>query len=783
MEISRSSNISFVCFVSEYFIYSRLDGWPELFLSSSAASLLRAFAIEEVLLGPAGVGAEVGAGELSQLAGGDAFLAGEVDAAEGAFDPHVDGEGVVESAGEQQHAIGDFLANPGQFDQLFQRAVVFHRAQGVEVELAAVNQAGGGEEVFGPETEFAIPELLVRSAGDGGNGREGVVLGVNRLAEPQGQQTNDLADLDDLFRRTGDERGETFPGFLADDAQAVMVAGGLVEQGVAGKGFEDFRQGNVERQVALDGNGRWSMVDGGWGNDVPFKGVVSLSQPPDFLADDADEPAIGVALPAKGLAAFQRGGERKIRNIDCVRHFWYKLARGTLVMLNEEVNTACPARSGMHFVGICGTAMASVAALCRELGHTVTGSDENVYPPMSTFLESRGIRIQSGFHESNLDHHPDLIVIGNAMKRGNPEIERALDERLPMCSLPELVRDRFLRGKHSVVIAGTHGKTTTTSLLAWAMESAGLEPGFLIGGIPNNFGCGARVGKGKHFIIEGDEYDTAFFDKRSKFVHYLPDTVVLNNIEFDHADIFRDLASVKRAFRQLVALVPRRGVIIANGEDATVREVAAGAHCRVRFFTKADAAGFALPMAGEHNQHNAAAAVVCATELGLSREQIQRGFATFTGIKRRMEVRGEAAGVTVLDDFAHHPTAIAETIRAIREKYPRRRLWALFEPRSNTTRRNVFQQELAESLALADGVFISRVDRLQELGENERLNPEAIIKQLRSQGRVAEYSPNADEIVNRLVPNLHDRDVVAVFSNGKFDGIHDKLLTRLRQGA
>jgi UDP-N-acetylmuramate: L-alanyl-gamma-D-glutamyl-meso-diaminopimelate ligase len=452
-------------------------------------------------------------------------------------------------------------------------------------------------------------------------------------------------------------------------------------------------------------------------------------------------------------------------------------------MLNEEVNTACPAPRGMHFVGICGTAMASVAAMCRELGHTVTGSDENVYPPMSTFLESRGIRILSGFRESNLDHHPDLIIIGNAMKRGNPEVERALDERLNMCSLPELVRDGFLRGKHSVVIAGTHGKTTTTSLLAWVMESTGFFPGFLIGGIPNNFGCGARVGKGKHFIIEGDEYDTAFFDKRSKFVHYQPDTVVLNNIEFDHADIFRDLAAVKRAFQQLVAIVPRRGVIIANGEDANVREVVAGAQCRVRLFTKADAAGFEVPMAGEHNQHNAAAAVVCATELGVTREQIQRGFSSFMGIKRRMEVRGEAAGVTVLDDFAHHPTAIAETIRAIREKYPRRRLWALFEPRSNTTRRNVFQHELTESLSLADGVFISRVDRLQELGENERLNPQAIIDQLRSRGHVAEYSPNADEIVNRLVPNLHEQDVVAVFSNGKFDGIHDKLLERLRLGA
>jgi len=445
-------------------------------------------------------------------------------------------------------------------------------------------------------------------------------------------------------------------------------------------------------------------------------------------------------------------------------------------MLQKEVNT-------IHFVGVCGTAMASVAAMCRELGHTVSGSDENAYPPMSTFLESHGIRILAGYRESNLDHNPDLIVIGNAMKRGNPEVERALDERLNICSLPELMRDCFIRGKHSVVIAGTHGKTTTTSLLAWVMESAGLSPGFLIGGIPNNFDCGARVGQGKHFIVEGDEYDTAFFDKRSKFVHYLPDTVIINNIEFDHADIFQDLAAVKRAFRQLVAIVPRRGLIVANGDDANVREILTGAQSRVRFFTKDDAKGFALPLPGEHNQCNAAAVIVCATELGLSREQILRGFATFTGIKRRMEVRGEESGVTVLDDFAHHPTAITVTIRAIREKYPHRRLWALFEPRSNTTRRNVFQTELAESLSLADGVFISRVDRLQELKESERLDPEAIVTGLRSLGKTAEYSASADEIVNRLVPNLHDKDVVAVFSNGKFDGIHEKILARLRLAA
>ncbi len=446
---------------------------------------------------------------------------------------------------------------------------------------------------------------------------------------------------------------------------------------------------------------------------------------------------------------------------------------GTLKMLREQVNS-------IHFIGVCGTAMAAAAALCRERGVAVTGSDENVYPPMSTFLEARGIRISSGYRESNLDHQPDLICIGNAMKRGNPEVERALEHRLNYCSLPELVREVFLRDRHSVVIAGTHGKTTTTSLLAWVLESASQSPSFLIGGIPENFQTGARLGSGPHFVIEGDEYDTAFFDKRSKFVHYRPDTVILNNIEYDHADIFPDLAAVKRAFRQLVAVVPRCGLIIANGEDANVRDVVAGAPARIRYFTKADFDGFTIPLAGDHNHRNAAAVAIAAQELGLTRDQIQTGFHTFTGIKRRMEVRGEAGGVTVLDDFAHHPTAIVETIRAIRQKYPRRRVWALFEPRSNTTRRNVFQRELAESLAEADGVFIAKVDRLHELAETDRLDPDRIVAEIGQRGKPARYTANADGIVTELLPQLRAGDVVAVMSNGKFDGIHDKLLAHLR---
>jgi UDP-N-acetylmuramate: L-alanyl-gamma-D-glutamyl-meso-diaminopimelate ligase len=442
-------------------------------------------------------------------------------------------------------------------------------------------------------------------------------------------------------------------------------------------------------------------------------------------------------------------------------------------MLTKEVNS-------IHFIGVCGTAMAGVAAMCRDLDCTVTGSDENVYPPMSTFLESHGIRILNGYRAENLDHRPGLVVVGNAMKRGNPEVERLLDERWNFCSLPELVREFFIRGKHSVVVAGTHGKTTTTSLLAWVLESAGQAPGFLIGGIPNNFNTGARLGTGNHFVIEGDEYDTAFFDKRSKFVHYLPDTVILNNIEFDHADIFSDLAAVKRSFRQLVAVVPRRGLIVANGDDANVREVVAGCQSRVRYFSLANFAGYSVPMSGEHNQRNAAAVAVVCDELGLTRDQIQRGFDTFTGVKRRMEVRGEAGGVTVIDDFAHHPTALVETIRGIRTKYPGRRLWALFEPRSNTTRRNVFQHELTEALALADGVFVAKVDRLNELPEKERLDPERLIDGLTAKGIPARYVAGADEIVAALAPQLRTGDVVAVFSNGGFGGIHDKLLNRLK---
>jgi UDP-N-acetylmuramate: L-alanyl-gamma-D-glutamyl-meso-diaminopimelate ligase len=474
----------------------------------------------------------------------------------------------------------------------------------------------------------------------------------------------------------------------------------------------------------------------------------------------------------------------------------------------------------IHFTGICGTAMASVAALLKERGFRVTGSDDNVYPPMSTFLESRGIRIIDGYNAENLDQKPDLIVIGNALRRGTPEVERALEERLSFCSLPEVVRKFLLQNKHSIVVSGTHGKTTTAAMLAWLYTHAGLKPGFLIGGIPLNFGHGAATGDGKHFIVEGDEYDTAFFDKRSKFIHYVPDTVIINNIEFDHADIFEDLEAVKKAFRQLIAVVPRNGTIVANSDDANVRELVANAFSKVLTFGFGEDADvravnarasaehsefqialnlkaavmlsaadypaefrFKLPLTGHHNIQNALAAATVALSHGLTPRQIQNGFATFKGVKRRLEVRGEAAGVTVLDDFAHHPTAIAATLEAVRQRYPARRVWALFEPRSNTTRRHFFQRELAIVLSEADGVVIGKVDRLQELAESERLNPELIVDAVRLCGKPAFYLPDAGAIVETLKTQLQQGDVVAVFSNGKFDGVHEKLLAALSESA
>jgi UDP-N-acetylmuramate: L-alanyl-gamma-D-glutamyl-meso-diaminopimelate ligase len=446
--------------------------------------------------------------------------------------------------------------------------------------------------------------------------------------------------------------------------------------------------------------------------------------------------------------------------------------------------------------------MGSVAAALRERGFAVTGSDENIYPPMSTFLEKKGTALHQGYRAENIPADADVVVIGNAMKRGNPEVEAVLNRKLFYLSLPEVLKNYFLRGRHNLVVSGTHGKTTTTALLAWMMETAGHNPGYLIGGIPKNLGQGARLNDSKFFVIEGDEYDTAFFDKRSKFIHYLPELLIVNNIEFDHADIFNNLDEIKLSFRRLLNIVPQNGMVLLNGDDpncvevakdcrAQMVEVGFSENCAERIrdvaysadgsrFTLGDDT-FEVPLIGEFNVRNAAMAASAARFYRVPKAKIDQALASFSGIARRQEIRGEARGVTVIDDFGHHPTAIAQTLQALRHRYPGHRLWAIFEPRSNTTRRAVFQKELPDALKLADGVFISQVAKLEQIPEDERLNPAAVISAIAETDRPAFYEENADAIVKRIVPMLQPKDIVTVFSNGGFDGIHEKLLARLNE--
>jgi len=410
----------------------------------------------------------------------------------------------------------------------------------------------------------------------------------------------------------------------------------------------------------------------------------------------------------------------------------------------------------------------------------------------------------SPFAEQNLSHKPDLIVIGNAISRGNPEVEFILDRKMRYCSLPELLKEFFIRGQRSLVVTGTHGKTTTTSLLTWVFEHNGLNPSFLIGGIPNNLGQGARFTESEWFIIEGDEYDTAFFDKRSKFVHYLPEVAVINNLEFDHADIFENLAAVQKSFSHLIRLIPRNGLLLANGDEPALSLLLDVKHCPVTRFGLGESndasathleldasmskfsigdARFSVPLTGELNVRNALAVAACARHCGLTDAQIQSAFDRFTGIKRRMEIRGCARGVTVVDDFGHHPTAIRETIRALRVKFPARRLWAVFEPRSNTTRRHVFQRELGEALGLADAVVVSEVARLELLSPEERLDPGKLMSDLQSAGTSAAYLATVESIIEHVAAGARTGDIVCVFSNGGFEGIHSRLLERLGQAS
>ncbi|MEP2775162.1 MAG: UDP-N-acetylmuramate:L-alanyl-gamma-D-glutamyl-meso-diaminopimelate ligase [Luteolibacter sp.] len=457
-------------------------------------------------------------------------------------------------------------------------------------------------------------------------------------------------------------------------------------------------------------------------------------------------------------------------------------------------------KSHFHFTGICGTAMGAVAAAMKKRGFTVTGSDANVYPPMSDFLRGEGIELSEGYSEGNIPEGTDVVVIGNAISRGNPEAEAALDRKLLYHSLPEVMKDHFLRGKRNFVVSGTHGKTTTSSILAWLFTHAGRDPGFMIGGLPKNLGCGARFSDSDINVLEGDEYDTAFFDKRSKFLHYLPECVVVNNIEFDHADIYSSVEEIKLSFKRLLNVVPRNGMAFVNGDEKNCLDVVEKAPCPVTTiglgagnslritdvkYEKSSSSftlggeQYTIPMTGEFNVRNAAMAVAAANFGELDLKDIKEGLLAFNGVARRQELKGEKNGIKVIDDFAHHPTAIGLAIKSIRQKYPDSRLWVLFEPRSNTTRRAVFQKELADALAQADFAVVAAIPDLHKIPENDRLDPVRLSADIAAGGGKGYYLADNAAIIAQVKSEAKPGDVVAVLSNGGFGGIHKQLLEQL----
>ncbi len=455
--------------------------------------------------------------------------------------------------------------------------------------------------------------------------------------------------------------------------------------------------------------------------------------------------------------------------------------------------------------------MAALAGMLQATGHRVTGSDENVYPPMSTMLQSLGIHVSQGYGPQHLRPAPDCVIVGNAIPRGNAEVEETLKLRLVYRSQAEVVKEEFIRGRRSLVVAGTHGKTTTTSIAAWVMDQGGLDPTFLIGGVAQNFGVSFRVTDSEYVLIEGDEYDTAYFDKGPKFMHYLPEIGIVNNIEFDHADIYPDLTAVKLAFRRFMNLIPTNGRLIAGWDSAAVREVVASMASRL--FTQLETFGtgedakwqirntnyasdvstftvfregkqwgeFQTPLIGEFNLLNCLAAIIAADAWDLERDSIAAALRSFKNVRRRAEIRGQERGITVIDDFAHHPTAVRETLRALHNRYPKRRLFAVFEPRSWSSRLAVFQDQYARAFETADYVFIANVFDSRKVTEKGRaLDTDQLIADISKLDRPAFALSGADEIIEQLIPELREGDVVAIMSNGGFDGIHEKLLSALK---
>jgi UDP-N-acetylmuramate: L-alanyl-gamma-D-glutamyl-meso-diaminopimelate ligase len=463
----------------------------------------------------------------------------------------------------------------------------------------------------------------------------------------------------------------------------------------------------------------------------------------------------------------------------------------------------------VHFIGICGTAMATLAAMFRAKGFDVRGSDQDVYPPMSDFLAAEGISAFAGFQAEHITDDLDLVVVGNAISRGNVELEEVLNRKIRYVSLPEAIREHFLWTSRSIVIAGTHGKTTTTALTGWVLTQAGVDPSVLVGGIARNFGekgSSYRLGQGRDFVIEGDEYDSAFFDKTAKFLKYLPDIAVVNNVEFDHADVYSDLEAVRTAFRRLVRLVPRRGLVLLGIDSPDAAALKAKTVSRVETFGLAESADwhagrlvptpsgtqfhvqrggrsvgvFEVPMVGAHNVKNALAAMAVAVDVGVDLDRVREALRLFAGVKRRLEVVGVADGVTIYDDFAHHPTAVAETLAGVRAAHPRGRVWAVFEPRSASSCRRVFQTQFAEAFAAADEVVLAPVFRAG-LPEHERLSTEQLVADIVAAGGHAREGESVQHIVEVVAREHRSGDVVVVMSNGGFGGIHQRLLGALRR--
>lgn len=471
------------------------------------------------------------------------------------------------------------------------------------------------------------------------------------------------------------------------------------------------------------------------------------------------------------------------------------------------MNDLPPTGSHIHLIAVCGVGMASLAGLLHSRGYRVTGSDQNVYPPMSTYLTEVGIHVQPGFHLQNLAERPDLVIIGNAVSRGNPEAEAVLSDRIPYISFPQALGKFLIGARQSIVIAGTHGKTTTSALAAWVLKCAGLDPGFFVGGVPLNFTGGWNCGDGDCVVLEGDEYDSAFFDKGPKFLHYRPQSVVLTSVEFDHADIYRDLDHLTDAFRRLAALISTAGLLVACYDFPAVEEVVNAARCRVisygddpgnrwsarniraehgrSFFEprfKGQSEGqVELGAMGRHNVKNALAIYALVREMGLERNRVLDGFASFAGVKRRQEIKGEQRGILVIDDFAHHPTAVAETIRAVKDSFAGRPVWAVFEPRSNTSRRNIFEREFARALSLADHVVVAGLHQPEKIPEPERLSVARVIDGInQSPGKTdARMIDGADDIAAYVAANSASGDIILIMSNGGFDGVQEKILSAL----